>query len=188
MRLTFERSKSESLHDISVTRIGDTFPMGFRRLHLGLLKLDWTLWIQGEGGGHRYQNDGKCHTTDQNGMKKSGFVTENANEKSKDLSCGAVNSVKKSQRLIPKLQFSRKFPKLDLKIYVYLKMTPKIWDLLQIRLQKPGFCLHFDPQVKVLLKYQPPSPPKKVVRPRYIVCWKLSEVLDTLFETSKLSR
>ena len=31
-RLTFERSKSKSLHDVSVTRIGDSFPTVFRRL------------------------------------------------------------------------------------------------------------------------------------------------------------
>ena len=34
LRLMFERSKSESLRDVSVTRIGDTFPTVFRRLHL----------------------------------------------------------------------------------------------------------------------------------------------------------
>ena len=32
LRLTFERSKLESLRDISVTRIGDTFPTVFGRL------------------------------------------------------------------------------------------------------------------------------------------------------------
>ena len=32
LRLTFEISKSESLRDVSVTRIGDTFPTVFRRL------------------------------------------------------------------------------------------------------------------------------------------------------------
>ena len=31
LRLTFELSKSESLRDVSVTRIGDTFPTVFRR-------------------------------------------------------------------------------------------------------------------------------------------------------------
>ena len=33
LRLTFELSESESLCDVSVTRIGDTFPMVFRRLN-----------------------------------------------------------------------------------------------------------------------------------------------------------
>ena len=33
LRLTFERSKSESLRDVSVTRMGDTFSQGFRRLN-----------------------------------------------------------------------------------------------------------------------------------------------------------
>ena len=32
LRPTFELSKSESLRDVSVTRIGDTFPTVFRRL------------------------------------------------------------------------------------------------------------------------------------------------------------
>ena len=31
----FDRSKLESLRDVSVTRIGDTFPMVFHRLSLG---------------------------------------------------------------------------------------------------------------------------------------------------------
>ena len=33
LRVTFEFPKSESLRDVSVTRIGDTFPMVFRRLY-----------------------------------------------------------------------------------------------------------------------------------------------------------
>ena len=32
LRLTFELSKLESLRDVSITRIGDTFPTVFRRL------------------------------------------------------------------------------------------------------------------------------------------------------------
>ena len=32
LRLTFEILKSESLRDVSITRIGDTFPMVFHRL------------------------------------------------------------------------------------------------------------------------------------------------------------
>ena len=37
LRLTFELSKSESLRDVSVTRIGDTFPAVFRRLYYDLM-------------------------------------------------------------------------------------------------------------------------------------------------------
>ena len=33
LTLTFQLSKSESLRDVSVTRIGDTFPTVFRRLY-----------------------------------------------------------------------------------------------------------------------------------------------------------
>ena len=35
-RLKFELSKSESLRDVSVTRIGDTFPTVFRRLQYAI--------------------------------------------------------------------------------------------------------------------------------------------------------
>ena len=35
LRLMFERSKSESLRDVSVTRIGDTFSHGFLLTELG---------------------------------------------------------------------------------------------------------------------------------------------------------
>ena len=35
LRLTFELSKSESLRDVSVTRIGDTFSYGFPQTVLG---------------------------------------------------------------------------------------------------------------------------------------------------------
>ena len=34
-----DRSKLESLHDVSVTRIGDTFPTVFRRLNMAQVEL-----------------------------------------------------------------------------------------------------------------------------------------------------
>ena len=42
LRLTLERSKSESLRDVTVTKIGNTFPTVFRRLHRTLVGLNST--------------------------------------------------------------------------------------------------------------------------------------------------
>ena len=88
----------------------------------------------------------RCHPTDQNGTQNLSLLQKNWTRSYGNISCRVVNStVFLKEKEIPQIDPPQNsiFPEMDITLTVFfLKITPKIYDMLQI----------FDPKIRILYK------------------------------------